>query len=222
MRVVNNFLTADRVASAPKRPAFASAGVRNVLLIARLDPLKRVGLLLDALDLEPELRQLSFKVIGVGPELAMLRDRAKASHPNVEFVGFRGEVAADVAGADLLLHTCPVETFGLVVLEAMAGDVPVLVPDQGGTDMLVEEGVSGFKFRADDAGHLADRLAGVGRAPPPSTLNRAVAGGRVVVNERFAAPRRPPRDTGGIFQGQWSFVTRRHWSLVRPPTFGVS
>ena len=83
VRVVNNFLPPDRIASAAKRPPFTVPGVRNVLVISRLDPLKRVGLLLDALDLEPALRALSFNIIGVGPDLAALRDRAKAAHPNV-------------------------------------------------------------------------------------------------------------------------------------------
>ena len=50
VRVVNNFLLPERVASAPRRPAFTSDGVRNLLVISRLDPIKRVGLLLDALD----------------------------------------------------------------------------------------------------------------------------------------------------------------------------
>jgi glycosyltransferase involved in cell wall biosynthesis len=147
VRVVNNFLPLDRIASAPRRAPFTSAGVRNVLVISRLDPL----------DLGPELRGLSFRIIGVGPELVVLRERAMAMHPNVKFEGFRDEVASDIARSDLLLHTCPVETFGLVVLEAMAGDVPVLVPDAGGTDIVVEAAVSGFKFRANDAAHLAQR-----------------------------------------------------------------
>jgi glycosyltransferase involved in cell wall biosynthesis len=187
VRVVNNFLPLERIVSASRRPAFTAAGVRNVLVISRLDPLKRVGLLLDALDLEPGLRRLEFRIIGVGPELALLRERAMAVHPNVAFEGFRDDVAADIARSDLLLHTCPVETFGLVVLEAMAGDVPVLVPDAGGTDIVVEEGVSGFKFRANDAAHLAQRLLELSDAPA-AVLRRAVAGGRRVVRHRFAAP----------------------------------
>lgn len=186
VRVVNNFLLPERVASAPKRPPFTAPGVRNVLVISRLDPIKRVGLLLDALDLEPALRDLSFQVMGLGPELVALRDRAKRDHPNVKFVGLRDEVAADLAKADLLVHTCPEEPFGLVVLEAMAADVPVLVPDQGGPDSIVEAGVSGFKFRANDAADLARRLLELTGAAA-EVLNRAVAGGRVTVNQKFAA-----------------------------------
>ena len=186
VRVVNNFLLPERVACVPRRPPFTAGGVRNVLVISRLDPIKKVGLLLDALDREPGLRELSFQVMGVGPELVMLRDRAKATHPNVKFVGLRDEVAADLARADLLVHTCPKEAFGLVVLEAMAADVPVLVPDRGGPDFIVEAGVSGFKFRANDAADLAARLVELTRAPA-EVLNRAAAGGRATVNGRFAA-----------------------------------
>ena len=97
------------------------------------------------------------------------------------------------------MHTCPEEPFGLVVLEAMAADVPVLVPDRGGPDFIVEAGVSGFKFRADDAADLAARLADLAAAPA-GVLNRAAAGGRVAVTERSPPP--PPcASTGRCWAG---------------------
>jgi len=40
-------------------------------------------------------------------------------------------VPEELAGADLLLHTCPIETFGMAVLEAMAANLPTLVPTRG-------------------------------------------------------------------------------------------
>ena len=186
IQVVNNFLLPERIRSFRKRQAFTADGIRNVIVISRLDPIKRVGLLLDALDREPALGSLSIKVLGLGPELVVLRDRARADHPNVKFVGVREEVGADLAEADLLVHTCPEEPFGLVVLEAMAADVPVLVPNHGGPDYIVDEGVSGFKYQASDAADLAARLVELTRVPA-DLLNRVVAGGRTVVHERFSA-----------------------------------
>jgi glycosyltransferase involved in cell wall biosynthesis len=118
--------------------------------------------------------------------MAGLQQRAASRHPNVIFAGFSDDVAGELSRADLLLHTCPVEPFGLVILEAMAASVPVLAPDSGGAGSLIEEGVSGFKFRADDAAHLAARLAELSQAQA-EILNRVVAGGRKAVGGTFSA-----------------------------------
>jgi glycosyltransferase involved in cell wall biosynthesis len=187
IEVIPNFLSEARVAQAPRRPPYERPGVRNVLIVSRMDPLKRVGLLLDALDRCPaELADISFRILGVGPEMQPLAQRAAATHGNVCFAGHSDNVAAELAGADLLIHTCPVESFGLVVLEAMAANLAVLVPAAGGAAALVEEGISGFKFRADDAADLAARLVELKDAPA-QIFNQVVLGGRRAVDQTFAA-----------------------------------
>lgn len=185
IRVIENFLTDERVRTAPRRPPFDSAGVRRVVLVSRIDPIKRVDLLLDALERHPELGALSFRILGSGWELEKLRQRAAGRHPSVNFLGFSEAVAAELAAADLLLHLCPSEPFGLAILEAMAAGVPVLVPDTGGAGLLVAEGISGGRFRADDAEALAARLWELHQAPP-ELLNRWVAGGDRALATRFS------------------------------------
>ena len=189
IRVIENFLTDERVRTAPRRPPFTTDGVRQVVIVSRIDPIKRVDLLLDALDRHPELGALSFRILGSGWELDRLRARAAARHPQVTFVGFTETVAEELAAADLLLHLCPSEPFGLAMLEAMAAGVPVLVPDTGGAALLVEEGVSGSHFRADDAEALAARLREV-QAAPVALLNRWVAGGDRALSTRFSQTER--------------------------------
>ncbi len=159
IEVIGNFLTAEQMASIRPRPAYDQMGIRKVVVVSRVDQLKRVDLLLDALDRrKSELADLSFKILGVGPEFERLRERARQTHPNVDFAGFSDDVAGEMARADLLLHTCAVETFGLAVLEAMAVKLVSLVPDQGGTAMLIQDGRCGFTYQANDADHLAQRL----------------------------------------------------------------
>ena len=187
--VIENFLDFDDVASRPKRPSFTIAGVRRILVVSRVDPIKRVDLLLDALDRHAGPRSLEFRVLGTGWDLDALRERARATHPNVAFAGFSDDVPGELARSDLLLHLCPVEPFGLAILEAMAAGIPVLVPDSGGAGSLVEEGVSGLRFRADDADDLARRLATLQTADA-QTLNRLVAGGDRQLSTRFSAAAR--------------------------------
>ncbi|MDG4554680.1 MAG: glycosyltransferase family 4 protein [Candidatus Competibacter sp.] len=189
IRVIENFLTDERVRNAPRRPPFAGDGVRNVVIVSRIDPIKRVDLLLDALDRHPDLNTLSFRIFGTGWDLETLRARAAARNPNVAFPGFTETVAAELAAADLLLHLCPSEPFGLAILEAMAAGAPVLAPDSGGAALLVEEGVSGGRFHADDVESLAARLREL-QAAPAERLNRWVAGGDRALATRFSQTER--------------------------------
>jgi len=91
-----------------------------------------------------------------------------------------------MAQADLLVHTCPSEPFGLVILEAMAARIPVLLPNEGGASSIVEDGVDGFKFRANDAEHLAERLVEL-RDIDADKLNRVVNDASKTVEIRFSA-----------------------------------
>jgi glycosyltransferase involved in cell wall biosynthesis len=184
--VIHNFLPPDRVHGAPRRPPFTQTGVRKILTVSRLDSLKRPHLLLDALDARPELDDLDIRIIGAGPEFDLMRRRAAQRHPRVHLHGFSDDVPGAMAQSDLLVHLCPVESFGLVVLEAMAADLPVLVPDGGGAGLIVSHGQNGFRFAADNAIDLADRLLELRRAAPEA-LNAVVAAGRRTVVERYSA-----------------------------------
>ncbi|HEY1922638.1 MAG TPA: glycosyltransferase family 4 protein [Tepidisphaeraceae bacterium] len=185
--VVPNSLPEARVNGCPGRGSFDGPGVRKAIVVSRLDPMKRVGTLLDALDKGPrELADISFNVFGLGPEMDPLADRASRTHPNVRFAGFSGDIPNQMAAADLLVHTSPEEPFGLVVLEAMAANLPVLVPDAAGPGGIVEDGVNGFKFRPGDSAHLAERLSEL-RNAPAERLNSVVAGGRRTVEETYSS-----------------------------------
>jgi glycosyltransferase involved in cell wall biosynthesis len=187
--VIENFLPTNHSTAAPRRAPFSTAGVKRVLVVSRLDPIKRVDVLLDALELAPDLHSLSIRVLGSGREAERLRERAARSHPNVTFVGFSEVVREELAAADLLLHLCPVEPFGLAILEAMAVGTPVLAPDTGGAATLIEEGISGFHFRANDAADLARRLRKLCTLAP-KRLNAVVAEGDKALATRFSASER--------------------------------
>ncbi len=173
VEVVGNFLAADL--PTPREP-FHRDGVRRVVMLTRLDRIKRVGLMFDALERVPGLGALQFEVYGSGEEADALRERARR-HPNVTLHGFVPDAVRALAGADLLLHTCPEEPFGLALLEAFAAGVPVLVPNSGGAGDLVEHGVNGWHFSANDAVALGQQLLALADAPA-SALNALVQGGR--------------------------------------------
>ena len=93
---------------------------------------KRWDVVLDAFARVRARREAVLVLFGDGPDRAKLERRAP---PGVRFVGFetdRAKLAAALASADVLVHGCPRETFGLVVSEAVACGLPVVVPDAGG------------------------------------------------------------------------------------------
>lgn len=164
IQVLENFLPDGRINAALQRPCFTQDGIRKVVVVSRVDPIKRIDVLLDALDLAPSLANLEFRILGSGWDLDSFRARVKDKHPNVTFVGFSEQVAEELAASDLLLHCCPVEPFGLAILEAMAAKVPVLLPDAGGAGSLVPEldwndaAVAGLHFQANNPQDLANQL----------------------------------------------------------------
>jgi len=74
-------------------------------------------------------------VVGGGPQLDYLR----AHYPDVKFVGSKAgeELASYYAAADVFVFPSRTDTFGLVVLEALASGVPVAAyPVSGPVDIL--------------------------------------------------------------------------------------
>lgn len=81
-------------------------------------------------------------VVGGGPDLEML----KARYPEAVFTGYleNGELAKHIAAADVFVFPSRTDTFGLVLIEALASGVPVAAfPVQGPID-IIENGVTGF------------------------------------------------------------------------------
>ncbi len=167
--VVPNF--ADLGSELPRAPA---ERVRRVLVVSRADPIKRLDLLVQALRVAPGLAPVQFDVLGSGADLEALRAMA-ADLPNLRFHGYVDDVPRWMAQADLLLHTCPQEPFGLAILEAFRARVPVLVPDTGGAAELVSPGHNGWRYRGGDATDLASALL---RAEASSAATRERVAGR--------------------------------------------
>jgi glycosyltransferase involved in cell wall biosynthesis len=182
--VAPNFLPDELLASIPRRGPYLQDGVRRVALVTRAEAVKRVDLLLDALDLEPGLQGIDFNVYGDGAQLQSLQERGRR-HPGMHFHGFVTDVVQQLAGHDLLLHTAPREPFGLVILEAMAAGLPALVPDRGGPASVVEPGAGGWLYRADDARSLADALLQI-KALPADRLQQASNAARQRLLARFS------------------------------------
>jgi glycosyltransferase involved in cell wall biosynthesis len=161
-----------------------------VVVISRLEQPKRVDLLLEALESAPALSEsFVFDIYGSGPEADALSERARSGGylgRTVFFHGFRADISQRVADFDLLLHLCPVETFGLVYLEAMAAGVVCVGPDQG--SQVIVDGETGFLFRADDVDSLVKTLLRLKKASADS-LNTIVDQAHEALATRYSRSR---------------------------------
>ncbi|MGC2617812.1 MAG: glycosyltransferase, partial [Acidobacteriaceae bacterium] len=83
-----------------------------------------------------------FRIVGQGIDEPWLRQHL----PRAEFPGvLRGEALARAyAGMDVFVFPSHTDTFGNVVLEAMASGVPAIVTPDGGPKTLVRSGATGF------------------------------------------------------------------------------
>jgi glycosyltransferase involved in cell wall biosynthesis len=189
--VIENFVGDAHMASVRPRSGYADENrISRVIVISRLEPPKRVDLMLESMERHPKDWQgLSVEVFGHGPELENLRARAASLDPavvQVTFHGFVSDVTPRLPDFDLMLHLCPVEPFGIVYLEAMAAGVLVLGPDRGSG--VVEAGSTGFLFGADDPKALAEAVRRI-RALPGDAIDRVVSGARQALRTRFSTAR---------------------------------
>jgi glycosyltransferase involved in cell wall biosynthesis len=184
VKVIENFL----IGKLPERPIFQQMGIRAAVLVSRIDPIKEVGVAIDAWRLTSSLDMPRLLVMGTGWQSQELIE-ISSSNERVRWFGFVKYPAEIMVECDLYIHTCPCEPFGLAILEAMAIGLPVLVPDQGGAASLVEDGVTGFHFRASDPDDLQRQVLRI-NALPPATLNAIVAAARQQLSERFSAEAR--------------------------------
>ena len=130
----------------------------TVLFIGRHEPRKGLGVLLDALGRLPPTVRLW--IVGEGPETVALRGRS-AGDSRIEWLGTitDTEKIARLKGADVFCApSLRGESFGIVLLEAMAAGTAVVAGDLPGYRNVARPGRDALLVPPGDAGALADAL----------------------------------------------------------------
>lgn len=132
-------LGVDLDAFAPR--AGARTSPPQVAWVGRLSAEKRPDLAVAAFR-ELVRRGVDARLVVLGDGPLRRRTERQARGLPVTFAGHvpRGVVADVLGTTSVLLAPCPVESFGLGVLEAMAGGTPVVVPTAGAARELVAPG----------------------------------------------------------------------------------
>ncbi len=137
----------------PQRPYRCDGYDGSILAVGRLQPLKRVDLLLRA---AAQSGGWSVRLAGVGPQEAELRGLADelGLGDRVEFLGELNtdELVAEYARCSAVYFGAKAEDYGMVTLEAFTSAKPVVTCiDSGGPAEQVEDGVTGFIVEPDPA-----------------------------------------------------------------------
>lgn len=205
IEVIYNFIDAEYYQRQPNenlRREIAPNGEKIILHISTFRPVKRI---MDCIEVVARMRQrendsrsqfaVKLVMCGDGPE----RQEAEklASERGIsDAVIFAGKQPQSIIRdylsiADLLLLTSQSESFGLVALEAMACEVPVVATRVGGVPEVVEEGETGFLFPVGDVEAMAD--AAIRILNDPQQGKQMGKRGRELAIERFTTDKIIPQ-----------------------------
>lgn len=131
-----------------------------ILWVGRMDPIKGLDTLVDAVGLVKRERDVKLLLVGDGPERRLLESCVARCglESTVHFLGRRDDVFGLVRLADLFVFPSRTEGMPNALLEAMAGRLPVITTDVPGCRDLVADGETGRVVRVDDAGALASAI----------------------------------------------------------------
>jgi glycogen synthase len=188
--VIHNGIDPDRFRRTDRRDALERYGVRPpyVLFVGRITDQKGIFHLLEAAPKLPGHVQVVLCASAPDtPEIEERLRRAVAGQPNLRWINEMVPVE-DVVQlySHAAVFACPsvYEPFGLINLEAMACETPVVASAVGGILEVVEDGKTGLLVppgRPDDLADALNRLLG-----DPAAARAMGQAGRRRVEEKFA------------------------------------
>ncbi len=106
-------------------------------------------------------------LVGEGPQLTLIKNRCRelAICQKVTFLGSVDNVEKVLPMADCVLQPSYQESFGMVLLEAMACGVPTVSSNVGGIPEVVDHGHTGYYADPDDHQTMANHIVSICQSP---------------------------------------------------------
>ena len=137
------------------------SGEGKLLFVGRLAAVKGLPILLEALN-QLNMPNLTLTIVGDGPENAELKKRTSqyGLEKSVRFLGYRSqsEVAELLKQTNLLVLPSFAEGVPVVLMEAMAAEVPVIATRIAGIPELIQDQVSGILVSPGNVNELANAI----------------------------------------------------------------
>ena len=159
-------------------PGCASAEMRSrlsdghpdetiLLYVGRLSQEKQIDKIGEVLRRVPGTR---LAIVGDGPARPALAEHFRGTP--TKFMGYlrNEELWSAFASSDIFIFPSAMETFGLVLIEAMAAGLPVVTSRVGGVDDMVRAGVNGYVFNSGDVRGMIDGVRAILVDPSKRTV----------------------------------------------------
>jgi glycosyltransferase involved in cell wall biosynthesis len=184
--ILPNFISSD----AP--PADGPEG--DIITIGTLEPRKNQVFLLYVLAAARKRgRCYSLTIVGRGEDESKLRAEAfrVGVSDQVRFAGYVHRASRLIHRHRVYAHAAKMESFGIVLIEALAAGIPVLAPAVGGIPEVVSDGVDGYLWNINDVDGSAAKLIGI--LEDESLRLRMGAAGQAKYNGEFRTDHVAPK-----------------------------
>lgn len=160
--IVPNGIEVDRFRTPASRPASMPRDLRHVLFVGRLEPRKGVDCLIRAMAMvQQHTADARLVVIGEGPDRAELEATALDARVHVTFAGHvpDDDLPGYYRAADIMCAPARGnESFGIVLLEAMAAERPIVASRIEGYSELLDKAGCARAFEVGDTAALAHEI----------------------------------------------------------------
>ena len=129
----------------------------SALYVGRIAVEKNLDFLVEVFK---EVNRVNLVFVGDGPHRKDLEKKG-----NALFLGFKeGEELAQIySSCDFFVFPSTTDSFGMVVLEAMASGLPILVSDKGGPKEVILDNMNGFVIKSNDKKEWKEKIISLAR-----------------------------------------------------------
>ena len=163
IEVIYNFVDVKRFNKKPVTPfrqVIAPNNERILLHASNFRKIKRVDDVVHVFEQVNKVIPSKLLFVGDGPERSSIEDlcRKTCARNDIRFLGRQEEMEEILAISDLFILPSEYESFGLVALEAMAAEVPVISTNAGGLPEININGVTGFLSNVGDVDDMSKHI----------------------------------------------------------------